>query len=100
MVTSYLLHQDTVLKALDNQPMLQWQICHYSTKEIREGTQYINGPVSCFHEEQSIAGTLNQPITPNGHNLIYKYHAGATVRINHDGEIVSKNHSKHTNGFL
>ena len=79
---------------------VQWQICHYSTKEIREGTLYINGPVSHFHDKQSIAGMLNQPITPIGPNLIYKYHAGATVRINHDGEIVSKNHSNHTNGFL
>ncbi len=65
--------------------MLQWQICHYSIKELREGTLYINGPVSHFHEEQSIAGMLHQPITPNGPNLIYKYHAGATVRKNHDG---------------
>ena len=65
--------------------MLQWQICHYSAKESREGTPYINGPVSHFHEEQSIAGMLDQPITPNGPNLIYKYHAGATVRKNHDG---------------
>ena len=61
---------------------------------------YINGPVSHFHVEKSIAGMLHQPITPNGPNLIYKYHIGATVRINHNGEIVLRNHSKHADGFL
>ncbi len=80
--------------------MLQWQICHYSTKDIREDMTYINGPVSHFHEEQFSADMLDQPITPNGPNLIYKYHTGGTVRINHNGEIVLRNHSKHADGFL
>jgi hypothetical protein len=46
---------------------------------------------------------LEDPLTPNGPNLIYKYLAGSSVKTNHNGDITLRNHneiSKHANALL
>ena len=46
---------------------------------------------------------LEQPCTPNGPNLIYRYLAGATVRKNHNNDLIVRNAneiSKHANALL
>jgi hypothetical protein len=46
---------------------------------------------------------LEQPVVPNGPNLIYKYLAGCTIRKNHNGKIILRNPneiSKNANALL